>query len=128
MLSPRELSIASLDAVKAKQRETWLGLFAEDALVEDPVGKSPIDPAGNGFRGIAAIAGFYDAVVSRSDLLEYRIREWYECGNEVASAATFSIGRDGIARHDVNLIIVHKSDGNGKLMSIRAFWTFPKSR
>ena len=44
----RELSQASMAAVEAKDKEAWLALFADDAVVEDPIGPSAFDPEGNG--------------------------------------------------------------------------------
>ena len=41
-------------------REGWLGLYTDDAVVCDPVGKSPMDPTGNGNVGKEAIAAFFD--------------------------------------------------------------------
>lgn len=125
MKSARELSIASLEAVKSKQRELWLSLFSEDAIVEDPVGKSPFDPEGKGHRGHEAIGRFYDTVVARNTTFDYQIREWYASGNEVASAATFVISSPEAGKNEINLIIIHKANDEGKLCSLRAFWTSP---
>lgn len=36
----RELGIRSRAAVHARDREGWLALFADDALVQDPIGPS----------------------------------------------------------------------------------------
>jgi len=124
MNTARELSLASLKAVANKQREEWLQLFADDAVVEDPVGKSMFDPEGKGHRGRAAIASFYDRFVCKNKKFEFLIREWHACGDEVASAATFTMtGEDDVARQ-LDLITVHKATPDGKLASIRAFWSF----
>jgi ketosteroid isomerase-like protein len=124
MKTARELALASLDAVAGQQREAWLALFADDAVVEDPVGKSVFDPSGQGHRGREAIAGFYDRFVCRNKAFSYVIREWHACGDEVASAATFTmVGPDDVERQ-LDLITVHKATADGKLASIRAFWTF----
>ena len=125
MMNARELSIASLEAVKSKQRERWLSLFSENAVVEDPVGQSRFDPAGKGHQGHEAIGRFYDSVVARNTTFDYRIREWYACGHEIASAATFIIGTPEGGENSVDLITIHKANEEGKLCSLRAFWTFP---
>ena len=46
MISARDLGQASMAAVEAGDRQAWLGLFAEDAVVEDPIGPSAFDPEG----------------------------------------------------------------------------------
>lgn len=126
MRTARELCLESLEAVAGQQRETWLALFADDAVMEDPVGKSVFDPTGRGHRGRAAIASFYDRFVSRNKSFRYVIREWHACGDEVASAATFTmVGPDDVERQ-LDLIIVHRATPNGKLASIRAFWNFDR--
>ena len=46
VMNARELARRSQAAVTAKDRSAWLGLFAPDAVVQDPVGPSPLDPLG----------------------------------------------------------------------------------
>src|SRR5487761_2428954 len=72
-LTARELGRRSRAAVHAKDRDGWLGLFADDAVVQDPIGPSPFDPDGNGHRGPAAIAAFYDNVIDRADSIAFEI-------------------------------------------------------
>ncbi|MEZ5373320.1 MAG: hypothetical protein R2704_11400 [Microthrixaceae bacterium] len=47
----RAASQASMAAVTAGDRSAWLALFADDAVVEDPIGPSMFDPDGVGHRG-----------------------------------------------------------------------------
>ena len=56
----RAASHRSMSAVSRNAREEWLALFADDAIIEDPIGVSILDPEGNGFRGRDEIAGFWD--------------------------------------------------------------------
>ena len=49
-------------------REGWLALYADDAVVQDPVGISPFDATGAGHRGKAAIAKFWDMEIGPSKL------------------------------------------------------------
>ncbi|WP_380872694.1 hypothetical protein ACFB49_36110 [Sphingomonas sp. DBB INV C78] len=125
MPNARDVSIASLSAVKARQKDKWLSLFAEDAVLEDPVGPSPFDPSGNGHRGHEAIGRFYDMVNSANKTFDYKILHSYLCGNEVASVARFFITtQDDVAR-EMDLVIVHRINDEGKLVSLRGFWEFP---
>src|ERR1700735_4696656 len=57
-LNARELGIRSRAAVHDRDREGWLDLFADDAVVQDPIGPSPFDPSGTGHHGREAIAAF----------------------------------------------------------------------
>ena len=52
----------------ARDKEAWLAVFADDAIVEDPIGPSHFDPEGKGHRGKEAIAKFYDMAIAPSEL------------------------------------------------------------
>ena len=58
----------SREAAMARDKEAWLALFADDAIVEDPIGPSHFDPEGKGHRGKEAIAAFYDKAIAPSEL------------------------------------------------------------
>ena len=44
----QELGFLSRDYAVAKDKKNWLSLFADDAIVQDPIGVSPLDPEGEG--------------------------------------------------------------------------------
>ena len=46
----QELGLLSRDFAVAKDKKNWLALFDKNAVVQDPIGKSPLDPVGNGHR------------------------------------------------------------------------------
>jgi steroid delta-isomerase len=121
----RELGIRSRAAVAAGDRDGWLALFAEDAIVQDPVGPSAFDPEGTGHHGRAAIAAFYDNVIATSEAVEFEIFESYQCGDEVADVGIIRTTLAG-GRHQavVHGVYVYRSDGAGKIASLRAFWEF----
>ena len=54
----QELGLLSRDFAVAKDKKNWLALFDDNAIVQDPIGKSPLDPEGNGHQGIDAIEKF----------------------------------------------------------------------
>ena len=60
----RRLSQRSYDLVSRKQKDEWLTLWAEDAVIEDPVGPSFFDPDGNGHHGLDAISAFWDLAIA----------------------------------------------------------------
>ena len=51
MISARDLGRASMAAVESGDRQAWLDLFADDAIVEDPIGPSAFDPEGRAIEG-----------------------------------------------------------------------------
>ena len=60
-------------AVAARDKDAWLAVFADDAIVQDPIGPSFFDPEGKGHQGKEAIAAFWDKAIAPTDNLEFRI-------------------------------------------------------
>ncbi|HUJ06597.1 MAG TPA: nuclear transport factor 2 family protein [Streptosporangiaceae bacterium] len=121
----RDLARASQAAVHAKDRQAWLDLFAPDAVVADPIGLSPLDPAGNGHRGLAAIAAFYDTVIAPNDQISFEIERSYLCGDEVADVGIIRTALPG-GSHVVVVrgVYTYRADGAGRLAALRAYWEF----
>lgn len=124
----RDLARRSQAAVKVKDREGWLSLFAPDAVVQDPIGPSPLDPEGTGHHGLEAIATFYDTVIAPNDLITFEIETSYLCGNEVADVGVIRTVLPG-GRHVaiVHGVYTYRSNGAGQLAALRAFWEFDKA-
>lgn len=122
-VTARDLARRSQAAVRAKDRAGWLSLFAEDALVQDPIGPSPFDPAGAGHRGTDAIAAFYDKVIAPNELITFEIEHSYLCGNEVADVGVIrTVLPGGSHTAVVHGVYTYCGNGSGKLASLRAFW------
>lgn len=117
----RELAETSLRLTKEGDRDGWLALFTDDAVVEDPVGVSPFDGGVGGNRGKEAIARFRDTVISTMESFDYEIERCYVCGDEAAAVVTFHIVSGG-NRMDMDVVNIYKTDGNGRLKSLRSFW------
>lgn len=122
MRTAKDLAQASLKLVREGDRDGWLALFAEDGVVQDPVGVSPLDPTGQGHRGKAAITKFYDTVISKNSSVKGEITEAILCGDECACTVAFQMsGPDGKPRV-LRAINVYKATKDGKLASLRSFW------
>jgi len=117
----RVASHRSMDAVHKKDKQAWLDNFAEDAIVEDPVGPSPLDPTGQGHRGKQAIASFWDKQIAPNRVL-FNIRESYASGEECANVGTITIVMDGGAVMLVDGVYTYRVDSAGKLVALRAIW------
>ncbi|MDB9935128.1 nuclear transport factor 2 family protein [Gammaproteobacteria bacterium] len=120
----QELSFLSRDYAVAKDKENWLALFTKDALVQDPIGKSPLDPEGNGHKGIAAIEKFYDAVIANGDI-EFTIIESISCADECANYAQI-VNLVGDIKIETKMIVIYRINSNNKIESLRAFWDYQK--
>ena len=110
-------------AVEAGDRDGWLALFAEDAVVEDPIGPSPLDPEGSGRRGRAAIAAFWDDIISIGPV-RFTIRESYACGDECANVGQIATTMPDGSRSIVQGVYTYRIDDEGRIVALRAFWEF----
>ena len=117
----RAASRRSMDAVHGKDRAAWLANFADDAVVEDPVGPSPLDPTGDGHRGKQAIAAFWDKQIAPSRVL-FNIRESYASGSECANVGTITIVLPDGTVMLVDGVYCYRVNDQGRLVSLRAFW------
>jgi steroid Delta-isomerase len=121
----RDLARRSQAAVRAKDRAGWLSLFAPDAVVADPVGPSPLDPAGSGHHGLAEIAAFYDAVIAPNEAISIEIERSYLCGDEVADVGIIRTTLPG-GSHVVVVrgVYTYRTDRRGLITALRAYWEF----
>ena len=124
-ITARDLARRSQSAVHRKDRAAWLGLFAPDAVVADPIGRSPLDPEGEGHRGLPAIAAFYDAVIAPNEQISFEIERSYLCGDEVADVGTIRTTLPG-GDHVVVVrgVYTYRTDGTGRITALRAYWEF----
>ena len=124
-VTARDLARRSQAAVHRKDREAWLRLFAPDAVVADPIGPSPLDPGGDGHRGPAAIAAFYDTVIAPNEQISFEIETSYLCGNEVADVGTIRTTLPGGEQVVVvRGVYTYRADGSGRIAALRAYWEF----
>ncbi|HTN99088.1 MAG TPA: nuclear transport factor 2 family protein [Microthrixaceae bacterium] len=119
--SARAASLRSRAAVAAKDRSAWVGLFAPDAIVQDPVGPSAFDESGLGHRGIEAIVAFWDNVIAPNSVA-MRIEGSYAGLDEVANVVTITTSFDDGSQAIVPGVVVYKVNEVGLIVSLRAFW------
>jgi hypothetical protein len=111
----------SMDCVHAKKREDWIANFAEDAFIEDPIGKSLLDPSGQGHRGSKAIAAFWDRVIAPNRVM-FNISRSFACGSECANVGTITTLLPNGATSIVDGVFTYRVNDEGKLVSLRAYW------
>lgn len=116
----------SRDAVAARDKEAWLANFADDAVVQDPIGPSFLDPEGKGHRGKEAISGFWDKAIAPADKLVFNFETTYQCGDEeanVGNIVTTIAGRDFTTPG----VFTYRANEAGQLLALRAFWEAPRT-
>ena len=109
--------------VEQGNKAAWLDLFAEDACLQDPVGKSPLDPSGLGHIGKAAIAEFWDMVIAAGDI-EFTIVSSHPAGDECANVVRMVNNLPGDIKMELDMVVVYTANGDGKITSLKAYWDF----
>lgn len=109
----------AMQAVERGAREEWLGLFARDATLEDPVGSAP------GRHGTAAITEFWDTGIAALEAVRFDVRRVHEAPGEALVLADVSIQAPGGARARYDAAIHYRLDEAGDIASLRAFWNLP---
>ncbi|HEY9562557.1 MAG TPA: nuclear transport factor 2 family protein [Nocardioides sp.] len=118
----RLLSQRSYDAVSRKAKEEWLALFADDAVLSDPVGPSFFDETGNGHRGKEAISAFWEMAIAPVKRFQFTIRDSFANGNACANIGTFSTRMADGTLADTDLIAVYRANEDGLIVSMNAHW------
>ena len=118
----QELGFLSRDYAVAKDKKNWLSLFADNAIVQDPIGASPLDPEGEGHKGIEAIEKFYDSVIANGNI-EFNILESIPCANECANYAQI-VNVVGDVKIETKMIVIYCINSRNKIQSLRAFWDY----
>ena len=118
---------ANMDSIRlasAGDKESWLALYADDAVVQDPVGISPFDATGEGHVGKEAISKFWDDVIGPSNItIEVHAR--IPSGDRacaVHQTASNSLGGD--LTTEVEMIAVYELNEAGKIQRMSAFWSW----
>ena len=123
----RRAGLLSQKYVSERNRDAWLDLWAEDGVLADPVGVSPLDPSGEGHQGKQAIAAFYDNAISKVKC-SFDYPRSYACANECAFIGTvFTKLPDGTENGSEGVFLYRVND-EGKILSLRAFWEHERPR
>lgn len=118
----RLASRRSAALVSKGDKEGWLSLFAEDALIEDPVGPSFLDPEGKGHRGRDQIAGFWDSYVGMISSFRFHITDSFANGPCCANVARITTTLADASTMDIDCILIYTVDATGLIKSLRAHW------
>jgi len=119
----RKASLLSRQYVHGHNKQEWLALFAEEGIIEDPIGVSPQDPTGQGHRG-AAREAFWDTNIANTEVT-MTIHQSYAAGNEVANHVTLDLilpvqGKRFRLREDA--VVTYRVNDAGKILSLRVYF------
>jgi steroid delta-isomerase len=117
----RDLMIEAIEtACRAENeldKQTWLNLFAEDAVVEDPVGV-------NTQRGIDALATTFWSSVERARPRIQLLDDVIVCGNEAIAILSAKIHHEGQQQTFQPIVVNYVFDEAGKVRHLRSFFNY----
>lgn len=111
----RSTADSYVSALEAGDLDAVMALFAEDATVEDPVG------GGTVHRGADEVRGFYATVTALkidAEVLEARV-----CGNDLLFNFEITTHFDAENSATINVWDLMTHNDEGKVSSMRAYWT-----
>ncbi|MEM7136211.1 MAG: nuclear transport factor 2 family protein [Myxococcota bacterium] len=109
----------------AKDKASWLALFADDAFLADPVGKSMLDPEGAGHQGKAAIERFWDTVIANANLTLVASQR-IACHDTCVAVLQATNEMGGGIKTVVDMVGLYQVNDEGKLQSLKVYWDFGK--
>src|SRR5690606_9633779 len=118
----RRASQRSYTAVAAGDLDQWLTVYAEDAVIEDPVGPSMFDPEGRGHHGHDGIRAFWDLTIATIERFSFHIRESHANGRTCANVGTITTRFADGTVVDTELVMVYEIHDDGRVASMRAYW------
>ena len=118
----RSAAQRSFSAVAKGDLDEWLTVYAEDAVVEDPVGPSMFDPEGKGHRGHEGIKAFWEQAIAPIETFEFEINESFANGNVTASLGRIKTSFPDGSFTVTDLITVHEVNDEGRVVSMKAYW------
>lgn len=118
----RTASMRSLAAVTSGDRAGWLACFADDAVVEDPVGPSMFDESGQGHRGKEAIGAFWDKTIATMVEIEFLLERSHAGGDRCANVGRIRNVLDNGATVVVSGVFVYRVNDEGLVTHLQAFW------
>jgi steroid delta-isomerase len=106
---------AYLDSWTQAQPEARAALFAENVVVEDPVGAPAL-------VGKPALIAFWQSAAAYPTNFITELKHLVVCGNEALVEFTMTIKVMGITQGTILIRENFKLDQAGKIISLRAFW------
>lgn len=117
----RAASIKSMQLAEAGDGQGWLDLFAEDAVVQDPYGPSPMNPDGKGQVGKEAIGKFCAAYI-RPGGIRFEIRQTVTSGPAVVNVGTIYVKQPSGDVSWSEIVNVYEVNEAGKISLLRSYW------
>lgn len=123
--SAKTVSDRAMAAVASGDRAAWLGCFGPDAVLQDPVGGSPLDPEGSGLRGRAAFEKFWDIAIATMAAIRFDVHREFPSGQSIAKVATVHLDLPTKQTVSYEGVFVYDVDESGRIQALRGYFTPP---
>jgi ketosteroid isomerase-like protein len=120
----RVASMRSYSAVAKGDLAEWLTVYAEDCVLEDPVGRSMFDREGSGHHGHAGLSAFWERAIAPIATFEFEINDSFANpeGNTCANVGRIRTSFADGSHTTTELVMVYVVDDAGLVTSMRAYW------
>ena len=114
----------SYAAVAKGDLDEWLTIYAEDCVLEDPVGPSMFDPEGKGHHGHEGLKAFWEKAIASVHKFEFEINDSFAnpSGNTCANIGKIKTSFPDGSYTTTELIMVYTVNDEGRIASMKAFW------
>ena len=117
-------NIQSAQLASDGDKQAWLALYAEDALLKDPVGLSPLDPSGEGHKGKAAIEDFWDKIIGPSNI-SLNVKQRIISGPKNCAVLQQVVNNTGDGKETkVDMMATYEVNDEGLIVEMCAYWNF----
>lgn len=114
----------STELASTGEKTKWLALYADDALLQDPVGTSPLDPSGKGHKGKKAIEAFWDSVIGPSNI-QLSVKQRIISGPRNCAVLQQVTNDMGNGKSTVvDMIATYEVNNEGLITCMAAYWDF----
>ena len=114
--------LVSIACAQNGEKEQWLSLFADDAVVHDPVGSSPHDSTGDGFVGKERLSEFWDLMIGPSTMVITSHKQIAAGPVHCACIATATNQLAEDLNIDIEMVVTYQVNDEGLITSLNAYW------
>jgi steroid delta-isomerase len=108
--------------VMGKLKDEWFDLMADDVRIEDPIGKAPTNPTGEGIAGREGLEKFWTTNIEPTSAMKIVSQESYAAGLESAHVLTLTVEFANGLTTQVRGIFTYRVNDSGKITNLRGYW------